>query len=215
MTSTQKKKMAKKENIVNNKNWLEIEHSNEIICYENNQNELNCRIEARLNQKKSWNIFKTYFDKKEFNFVEEYFADNSEEAIKIIDNLKKEESLSIKEIKSIQEEKNKVPTIKIQRMFKELDSEKWSIKINSEPIHNFFVINFEDQIYIDIIVFEKFKIFEDKIVKEIIETLNLEKFDIPTNTNIFYFTKRKQILKEKESQPQVMIGKIEMGFKPN
>lgn len=197
----------------NQKNgWIVLDNASDIVSLEKKSGTLTIRIEARLVDG-AWSIFKTYFDAKNFNHVEEYYAESITETLEMIEKLKNEKELTKSQILALRRQQKEDVTIQVRRIFKELDSEKWNFTVNQENGTNFFIINYEDAIQIDIVLFEKYAPFEKQIVSEITKTMGIEKYGVDTMINIYYFSKRKKQTHEQDKQ-QVMIGKIDIGFNP-
>jgi len=217
---TTKKKLPKKNMQQNhytlpstqNNGWVVLDNASDIVSLEKKSGTLTIRIEARLVEG-TWNIFKTYFDSKNFNHVEEYFAESINETLEMIEKLKNEKELTKSQILSLRRQQKEEVTIQVRRVFKELDSEKWAFTINQEKGTNFFIINYEETIQIDIVLFEKYAPFEKQIISEITKTMGIEKYGVDTEINIYYFSKRKKQTQEHDKK-QVMIGKIDIGFNP-
>lgn len=210
-----RKKSTKKEQFYQIKNdtqngWTVVDNAHDIVALEKKTKTLTIRIEARLVDNR-WNIFKSYYDTKNFNHVEEYFAESISETLDMIERLKNEKELSKKQIMQLREQQAQDISVQVRRVFKELDSEKWMFTINREKANNFFIINYEDSIQIDIVLFEKYMHHEDKIVSDICTIMGIDKYEVDTVINIFYFAKRKKHIKN-HPKKSVMVGKIDIGF---
>lgn len=189
--------------------WKIVSNTHDLILLEKKGKNRSIRIEARLNKDKSWNIYKIYFDNnsknKATNFVEEYNAQNSAEARRLVDSLKSGKELTISEIQKIKSEKR---FVRIRRQFNEFNVEKWKIQYNKDLRAGFLIARYSDPISIDIVLNEQYKPFEQSILNEISLTLGLNALEEGVNQTIYYFTK-KSTQTAKSRERKFVLGKIE------
>ena len=194
--------------------WKKIIEQQDLIVFEKHNKEnkgLFVRIEARKGEDGSkWGIFKSYHDHDKFNFVEEYFANSREEVLTILESLKVEKELTKEQILEVKKTQNKKVAIEVKRVYKEIDVEKWNLSINKGEFNNFFIIFYGPNVDIDIILDERYMMYEDSILAEISNILSLDKISDEINQNVYYYNKlNKKSVKGKE---KIMVGKIEMGL---
>ncbi|NQV09333.1 hypothetical protein HQ529_05780 [Candidatus Woesearchaeota archaeon] len=192
--------------------WKKLSDSNDIISYEKNKRGLRVRIEARLNEN-SWHIYKTYFNNRKVNFVEEYNTSSKKEAKRMINSLTKESDLTSSEIRTLKKLSGKKLDINIKRAYKEYDVEKWYFSLTDE-IQNFITVRFGEDVDVDIVMHEHYRFMRDNIINDLVSTLGLDKFNMPINQRVYFFNK-KSVCKSNTKDSGVVIGKIQMDFKDN
>ncbi len=168
------------------------------------------RIEARCS-KGYWQVFKTYFNEREVSFTEEYTTETKPEAMNIITVLKKEKDLMPSEIKYIKKILRKKLSLKIERVYKEYEVEKWNFSVNDDSAVNFATIRYCEHIDIDIVMHEKYRFIERKVLEELINVLGLKEFGLDINKNVYFFTK-KTFYKSKPKRNGLVVSKIQMDF---
>jgi len=189
--------------------WKKLSDTNDLLSYEKSRKNFKVRIEARLTDD-SWNIYKTYFTDQRVNFVEEYSASSQKEVRKIIKAMVKEKDLSLSDIKSIKKLSKSKPEIRLERAYKEYDVEKWFFSVGDDEKQNFITIRFGENIDIDVVLHEHYRFLERTIIQELIFILGLDKFEINTNQNVYFFNKKTHA-KTRIKGKNIIIGKIEMG----
>jgi len=191
--------------------WLKLTDSDDLISFEKETAHLyKVRIEARL-VKGFWQIFKTYYNAKEVAFVEEYTTETKPEAVSVINALKRERDLAPAEIKQIKKLLGKKLTLNMERAFKEYEVEKWYFTINDDKTANFATIRYCEYIGVDIVLHDKYRYLERRILEEIINVLGLQEFGMDINKNVYFFTKR-TFYKTRPKRRGVVISKIEMDY---
>ena len=194
--------------------WKKIFNNPDLISFEKKNKGHNIRIEARANNDRSWDIYKTYFDKNESKFTEGYKARNKGEALQLIGSLKNEKDLKKKDIESIKRNKKNIKKfISIRRLYNEINVEKWAVNISNEKNSGILIIRYNDPVEIDLIMHEKHKYFESRIIDEIKNTLGLKSMDEKVVQNIYYFNKHTSSKENSpNSQNKAVIGSISLGF---
>ncbi len=198
--------------------WKKILESSDTIAYEKEGKTFKTRIEARMNDKKAWDVFKIYNLKNSMKgslrnyckgqVMQELSANNKEEALTIIKQLIKEEELSLEEIKKIRNEKEKALNIEMKREYKEDFLEKWIFSLDNFKHNNVVFVRYETEITMDIILDEMYIYMEEKIRKELIERLGIEDMGSSIMCNIYYYNKFKK--KKEENEKNMILTKIEM-----
>ncbi|MFP4112331.1 MAG: hypothetical protein ACLFPQ_04490 [Candidatus Woesearchaeota archaeon] len=188
--------------------WKCLVDSEELIAYEKVKSNLMVRIEARLSEK-MWEIYKTYHSMTgKLNFTEEYEANDRKNAVQIITKIKKE-ILDEDKIKKIQALKKNL-SIKIKRLYKEQNVEKWSFSINDEDYSNFIIVRYSTDIEMDILSDERYKYVETEILDEINKVLGINEFETDIVQNIFFFSKKSAFYTCDDNNDS--LGKVELGL---
>ena len=188
--------------------WKCVIDTKELKTYESNDENLQICIEARQNNS-FWEIYKTYRSKT-LTFTEEYEANSAEEAKDIIKRMKNDvvDERTLKKIDLLR--KNLV--IKVKRVFKEDNVEKWKFSVGSEKFENIIIIRYGlKDIEMDIIVNEKLKFIESEILDEIYRILGMADFTTEVVQNIYFFSKKSSFFNDVEDKG--IMNRIEVGFK--
>ena len=82
---------------------------------------------------------------------------------------------------------NQYYTLWIEGEGKEDFIEKWSFNIGSENLKNFVIVKFGEDIKADLIVSEKYKVFEKDIINQIEEKLGLLELGDTVSYDIYYY----------------------------
>jgi len=110
----------------------------------------------------------------------------------------------------VKKTQNKKVLIDVKRAYKEIDVEKWFFSVNKGEFKNFFTVFYGPAVDVDIVLDEKYMVYEDSILVEISTMLGLEKLGDEITQNVYYYNKlNKKSLKGKD---KMLIGKIEMGL---
>lgn len=190
--------------------WKKLSETSDLIIYEKKKRSFKIRIEARLN-KNSWKIYKTYFNDRIVDFVEEYSTETRNEALNIVNTLVREKDLTTKEIRELKKISGKKLDINLERAYKEYDVEKWLFSVGNDKKISFMTIRFGETIDVDVVMQEKYRFLERNIINELIRMLGLDKFDLTLNQNIYFFNRRSHS-RSKFKNKSLVIGKIEMDF---
>ncbi len=186
--------------------WAKKAETDDLISYEKKHQGRAIRIEARLVNGK-WEIYKTYHRDEQCDYVEEYKTDHKQKALDLIETLKKEKDLTLQEINKIKKFEGKKINLKLKRAYKEYDVEKWYFSINNEGFINFVVARYAEEIHVDIVLHEKYRYYESKILDELDEMLKLADFG-HIHEHVYFF--KKHTAYNKKSKRGYLMGKIEM-----
>ncbi len=188
--------------------WKCVVDSHDLKTYENSGDDLQVCIEARKNSS-FWEIYKTYRSES-VTFTEEYEAKSNDEANRIIRKMKNDviDKKTLKDIDTIRKNLN----LKVKRVFKEDNVEKWKFAVNSEDFENNVTVRYADgEITMDIIANEKLRFIESEIVDEVFRVLGMSDFNEDVIQNIYFFTKRSSFYNDADEK--ALLNKIEVGFK--
>lgn len=191
--------------------WKTIANTAEFMSYEHEQGQVKIYIEARQDESKQWNIFKTYRTGQTSSCSEEYSAENKEDAEVLIERLMNEKIPSAEQINQLQKLSHQRYLIKAFRAYKEPESEKWFFTVEQEKNPNMLIVRYADRIEIDIVMHEKYKSLEKKILYEINDILGIDEMGFEIVQDIYYYNKHSH-LKRVSKHRGMVIGKIEMGF---
>jgi hypothetical protein len=188
--------------------WKCLVDSEELIAYEKIKSNLKVRIEARLSEK-MWEIYKTYHSVSgKLNFTEEYEADNRKKAVQIISKIKKE-VLDEDRIRKIQDLRKNL-SIKVKRLYKEQNVEKWAFSINDDEYSNFVIVRYSTDIEMDILADERYKYVETEILDEVNKVLGINEFETDIVQNVFFFSKKSAFYTCDDNNDP--LGKVELGL---
>ncbi len=188
--------------------WKCVINTDELKTYESNDKNLKMCIEARQNNS-FWEIYKTYRSEN-LTFTEEYEANNTEEAKDIIKKMKSDivDETTLKKIDTLR----KNLTLKVKRVFKEDNVEKWKFSVNSEKFENIIIIRYASkEIEMDIIANERLKFIETELLDEIYRILGMNDFGNEVIQNIYFFSKKSSFFNDSEDKG--LMNRIEIGFK--
>lgn len=179
--------------------WKKVAESNEIIVFEKKLKTYKLKIEARKNSY-GWEVFKTKVNGSSSSLISEHILDTKNEAIQLIDKLKKDTNTN-----SI----SKKTSISMMRVYKEEFVEKWYFTVNDNPIRNFLIAKFDNTIRVDIVMHEKYRLYEDDIISQVEKSLGLKELGESSVFEIYYF---KRAIKNRENKSQKSLIDIEFGF---
>ncbi|MBR9676602.1 hypothetical protein GOV04_00485 [Candidatus Woesearchaeota archaeon] len=165
--------------------WRKVLQSNDVLIFEKKKSEFTIRIEARLVEGE-WEVIKKYYGN--VNFSEEYYADTKKETLQLITQLKSEKDLQTKDIERIKKLRSKNLRINAKRAYKDTSVEKWYIYINNKE-SGFAIIRYDDQTLIDVVVQEKYRYLEDKILDELTKILGLDDVAYEIVQNVYFYNK--------------------------
>ncbi|MBT3720570.1 hypothetical protein HN789_00615 [archaeon] len=181
--------------------WKKIAESNDLIVLEKQFKKHKLKIEARKNSY-GWEVFRTKVNGASSSLISEHILDTKKEAIQLIDKLKKETKIKVKEIQ-------KTAEISLMRVYKEEFVEKWYFIVNDGKIKNFLVVKYDNNIKVDIVMHELYRLYEDEIISQIEKSLGLKELGESSVFEIYYF---KRAIKNRENAPQKSLIDIEFGF---
>ncbi|MFH1440362.1 MAG: hypothetical protein ABIG89_07360 [Candidatus Woesearchaeota archaeon] len=194
--------------------WKNVLDSEDVIVCERYTDELNVRIEARkisevaaktndsidvLGDPDNWRIYIKYFTTgtQNINFTEEYSCKNIDDTKEMMACLKVSDLKTLKEIIQLKLSQTKDININLKRTSRDYNNEAWMFTINNESLKNKMFIKESDVIEVEIILYEKYKINEEKIIHKLVEMLGLSNNDVRTKIIIYYCkTKTKYFVEE-------------------
>ena len=186
--------------------WVKVAEDKEVISYRKKMRDRTIIIEARF-EDDFWHVYKTQQMKGSNKIVHEYKAEDREEVIALINQLKKEKSA--KENKPVRISARSVK-IHIHRSYKEYDVEKWLFSINNDIRLNAAIIRYADEIVIDLLIHESFRDIEKLILKRLFKILNLDEFSSSIQQNIYFFSDEKHF--QKQGPKGMIVNNVEIGF---
>ncbi len=167
--------------------WKKLLHSRETLSFEKVKDDVKVILEARRVDE-GWQVVKKYLSEG-INFAEQYYVESADELKRVLLYLKNEKDLSLQEINNINKFKEKNIKLDVRRGYKENNVEKWYFSLGDQS-SNFFVIRYNDVVEIDIVMNEKYKYIEEKLIIKLMNFLGLDDSDAHINQNIFYYTKK-------------------------
>jgi hypothetical protein len=188
--------------------WEQAIKSKELLRLEKKKGDSKVIIEARKSEH-GWDVFKTYVAPNSEGIAEEYNVKTVEEAMFLIDELKKEKELSIEEIKKLHSKRLKTIDLDMNRVYKEKNVEKWNFFVNKEKIENTIIIRFSGMTIVDVMLHNVYRYLEDKILDRLVHKLGLYEYD-GLDLNIYFFTKGSNYEYDCADD---LIANIELGFK--
>lgn len=169
--------------------WKKLVETEETLSFEKKTKEFRVIIEARKDGQ-MWSVVKKYVPLlKGMDFMEEYFANSQTEARDVVKTLQSERVLKSKDIEVINKYKKKAIRMDIRRSYKELNVEKWDFSLN-DNFANSVIIHEGQKVEMDIMMNEKYKYIEEKIIFKLMDALGISEFDSDVEQNVFYFAKR-------------------------
>jgi hypothetical protein len=184
--------------------WKKVVESKDLIVLEKSQKGRKIKIEARKNDESAWEIFKTQVKGDASSLISECVVEDKKEMKQILEKLKKEIS------SNVSSSKNPI-RLSLKRKYKEDFVEKWVFFIGKDKIKNIMIVKLDNVIDADIVLHEKYKPNERKIVSLIEDQLGLKELGDVINYEIFYF-KRETKLRE-TSSPEYNMD-IDIEFRP-
>jgi hypothetical protein len=182
--------------------WKKLVSNTDTISFVKNKDEYSIIIEAR-HYDTGWEIVKKYVG-DEINFTEQYSAGSSDELKHLLGRLKQERELSTTEIKSLSQFKKKQLKLDLKRVYQERNVEKWQFALNG-AFNNQVTIHHGKSIMVDVIMEERLKYIEDKVVMKLFESFGLDENENDTELTIYYFTKKTNYFFESEEE-EVLLG---------
>jgi hypothetical protein len=192
--------------------WKKIAESHDLMSFENRAKSMTIRLEARMNQDMTWVIFKRYFNNEGISYTEEYHANSRDEAHYMLETLKSR-LMDRQGVEQAAQNRKKGIKLSVRRTFKEYNIEKWDFSVDNDDFINFLYIRFEDKIAVDLVLHERYKLWEEQILGEISAIFGFESLDIDLGLNIIYYSERFSKSK-KGKKGELFIGRIEMGLAP-
>lgn len=185
--------------------WKKVIETCEVLVYETSMPKLDIRIEARkeestrektINEEYSnceksfnserWIIYLKYVACNNINFNEEFFCKDIEETKEMINCLMESKLKTFNEVVSLKISQTQELKVDIKRTSKDYNSEGWVFRVNKEPVNNRIFIRDSDIMDVDVILYEQYKINEERIIQKLIEVLGLSNNDSRTKITIHY-----------------------------
>jgi len=165
--------------------WKKILEAKELLSYEKATSELNVRIEARKEVNR-WLIYLKYYNKN-LNFTEEYTCKSEDEAREIIKCLQDSKLKTIKELSQLKLLQGKNLNVNLKRDFRDYNLEKWNFTINNDNHNNHLIFRETDFNEVEIIMNEKYRAVEERLINKISTMLGLGSSTLRTKITIYYF----------------------------
>jgi hypothetical protein len=181
--------------------WKKLIDNTDTISFIKSKLDHSIIIEAR-HYDTGWEIVKKYVG-NEVNFTEQYSASSSDELKRLLNRLKAERELSLTEIKALSQYKKKQLKLDLKRIYQERNVEKWVFALNNTT--NNVIVRYGKTISVDIMMEERLKYIEEKIVMKLFESFGLDENDRDTELTIFYFTKKTNYFFENEEE-ELLVG---------
>jgi hypothetical protein len=193
--------------------WKKLLETKDLIAFERVENNFKVRIEAR-NKNKGWAVYKTYNFQKGDDWtthVQEYVAKSKEETKHLLTELKNEADIRPQKIAC----ENGVVQLELARSYKEDFVEKWNFKIDSLSTDNFFIVRYDDEIKLDIVMHDCYNYLEKEVLNKIIIALGLKDISNRIKYDFFYFKKHsaKRRVYEKNNNDSI-VANLEFNIDP-
>lgn len=182
--------------------WKKVVSNADTLSFTKQKDDVSVIIEAR-HYDTGWEIVKKYVG-DDINFVEQYTAGSSDELKRLLAKLKEERDLSSTEIKTISSFRKRQLKLDMKRVWQERHVEKWVFAFNNNYT-NTVTVHYGRTIHVDVIMEEKLKYIEEKLVMKLFETLGLDENEHDTELTIHYFSKKTTYFFENEEE-DMMIG---------
>ena len=182
--------------------WEQTLSTEELICFEQKAKSISTRIESRKIED-GWAIYKTYYNESGINYTDEYVAPTLEKMTQIVKVLQKEKRPTMPQLEKLMLEKSKKVQVKIERSFKEYNVEKWKFAVNSDAMMNFALVRCTDEIELDIVMHESYKLQEKIITSKILQILGFEEMEDVLTVTTYYFTKQTEQKFETKNEPEL------------
>ncbi len=193
--------------------WKKVADSKDLIILEKSLKRYKLKIEARKNKQAVWEIFKTKIDGESSNLLSEHTIKDYSQLKEVIKELKLNK-INGKEKKESFPPKLKME-ISLKRAFKEDFVEKWIFSVEEEK-DNFAIIRFDKTIEVNLIIKEKYKLHEKKILNQIEDKLGLKDLGETINYNLFYYKEKKNLKRENRGEePNYTYNVLDFGLENN
>lgn len=181
--------------------WKKLVSNTDTISFVKEKGDHSIIIEAR-HYDSGWEIVKKYVG-GDINFTEQYNATSNDELKNLLGRLKQERELSSSEIRTLSQFKKRQLKLDMKRVYQEPNAEKWSFAWNN-AYNNFVTIRYSKTITVDVVMEEKLKYIEEKIVMKLFESLGLDEADKDTELTIYYYTKKANYFFENEEEEMLL-----------
>ncbi len=186
--------------------WKKRIVSNDLISYEKRNKSLKVVIEARHSHEQGWEVFKIYNYQKK-NFIEEYSVYDKSEAKNLISKLKKERDLTVKQISDLDRIKSEF-NMRVKREYKSENIEKWLFRVNDQKFENFFVVHQGDDLTLDLVICDKYRLLEKDILEEIANILNIDMIEGECTQNVYFYSSKSEYHTEPSGKNEVVFGHV-------
>jgi len=190
--------------------WKKIAENDDLLSYERAQNGVLARIEARKTFNDVWTIFKTYCSETALAYTEEYHAETRVQALQLIASIQRERLLSQKEVQQKRLAQAKRMGLKVKRIFKDYNVEKWHFAVANEQYQNVVYVRDGDVNDVSIILHEKYKPVEGSILQELRTVLGFETSDIDVRQEVYYYSTKNESY-QKSAKFGMFFGNMEIG----
>lgn len=194
--------------------WKKIAENQDIISYEKAFNGVLVRIEARKTMNDVWAIFKTYCDDAGLVYTEEYHAGTRDQALQLVYSMQKEKVLSRKEVQQRRLQQARKTIVKVKRLFKDYNVEKWSFAVANEAYQNVVYVRDADVSDVSIILHEKYKPIEANILQELRAILGFDTTDFDVRQEVFYYSTKNDSY-QKSAKFGLFFGNMEIDHEMN
>ncbi len=181
--------------------WKRTVSSADTVSFLKQRSDYSIIIEAR-HYDTGWEIVRKYVG-ADINFTEQYSAGSSDELKSLVNRLKNERELSTNEIRTIAQYRKKQLKLDLKRVYQERHIEKWSFAFGNN-FSNHVTIHHGKTITVDVVMEERLKFIEEKIVMKLFESFGLDDSDQDTEVSIYYYTKKTNYFFENEEEEVVM-----------
>lgn len=168
--------------------WKKVLETKDVIAHEKNMSGLDVRIEARK-QEGEWKVYVKYFNSK-INFTDEYECENLEKTKELIFCLQNSDLKTIEEIMKLKLEQKKNIKVDLKRTNRDYNSESWIFSVNDNEFENKVLVRETDFIEVEVILGEKYKVYEERILDKLVEMLGLSNQDVRTKITVYYCKKK-------------------------
>ncbi|MBN1377087.1 hypothetical protein JW949_01995 [Candidatus Woesearchaeota archaeon] len=183
--------------------WKKVIDTKELIVFEKKFKKHKLKIEARLNNNKKWEVYKSSLHHNSSSLISQDVLNSRQDVLNLI---KKKNTLS----KKIRTKFN----LNLRRIYKEEYFEKWSFTIDDDQKENVLFLRFGEEIAVDVVLHETFKRIENLILKKISNTLGFRDLNDSFEYNVYYFSSCSTInKKDQKPHAEIVFGKIEFGFR--
>lgn len=182
--------------------WKKVVSNADTMSFIKSKDDHSIIIEAR-HYDTGWEIVKKYVG-DDVNFTEQYTATSNDELKRLLGRLKQERELSPNEIKTINQYKKRSLKLDLKRSYQADRVEKWVFALTG-AYTNFVTVHHGKTTLVDVVMEERYKYIEEKIVMKLFESFGLDESDADTDLSIYYYTKKTTFFFESEEE-EILIG---------
>jgi hypothetical protein len=183
--------------------WLIISDTDDVKAFERRTKDFSVRIEAR-SAEQGWDVFKSYVDGHRSYLTENYHVDSLPELGRLLSRLKREKVLSRSELQASHLESSL--NFSFERAYKEDFIEKWVFR--ADGTENFLVVRYDETISLDVVIAERYRVHEARVVERIRKTLGLDDLG-DVKMTFYYYRQRSEIEAQSKKSLGVVIGRFE------